>query len=104
MSKHKHTPGPWRAHFYDDGSDTFDIVQFDDDGYGPALIEAAGMVCADDHENQANARLIAAAPQLLEACKALLADAEVRKGAYLWTGSEVSTIRSAVMAAEEGEG
>lgn len=62
----KHTPGPWR---YTDGGiidipknclEIADVYGADihDDKRGPELLEA-----------QANARLIAAAPELLEACK-----------------------------------
>ena len=70
----KHTPGPW-------------TVTDEDDFYGLA-IEAAGRegeyvpvarvpVDYDDRpEREANARLMAAAPDLLEALKALLSGSE----------------------------
>ncbi|MDE5044814.1 hypothetical protein [Pseudomonas aeruginosa] len=67
MSKHKHTPGPWEIERYSDG-----------------LIQIVGdvRIVSDDEENvttvveavargdEANARLIVAAPDLLEACQA----------------------------------
>lgn len=63
----KHTPGPWSQH-----------------GHFPCLIvgSAGSLVARSDTtdferdrsvENEANARLIAAAPELLEAAKAYLA-------------------------------
>ena len=61
-----HTPGPWRQ---DDSRM----------GFGSRVWDAEGSrVCDVDndlrepHENAANARLIAAAPDLLEAAKALV--------------------------------
>lgn len=68
MSNHKHTPGPWEIERYSDG-----------------LIQIVGdvRIVSDDEENvttvveavargdEANARLIAAAPELLEALQNL---------------------------------
>lgn len=57
MSTSKHTPGPWSVNF-----------GFSDDGY--PNYEIAGVSrSVTDAERAANARLIAAAPQLLEAAK-----------------------------------
>lgn len=60
MSTNKHTPGEWRAS-------------------GDAIINGKGTICVlwkpdkfTGGSRKANARLIAAAPMLLEACKALL--------------------------------
>ncbi|VEF98829.1 hypothetical protein [Pseudomonas aeruginosa] len=69
MSNHKHTPGPWEIERYSDG-----------------LIQIVGdvRIVSDDEENvttvveavargdEANARLISAAPELLEALVALV--------------------------------
>ncbi|HEP9635415.1 TPA: hypothetical protein VDW08_003767 [Pseudomonas aeruginosa] len=69
MSNHKHTPGPWEIERYSDG-----------------LIQIVGdvRIVSDDEENvttvveavsrgdEANARLIAAAPELLDALVALV--------------------------------
>ena len=52
----KHTPGPWEAREHSDGSHWF--VDWD------------GGWTAGDELSEANARLIAAAPELLEACEA----------------------------------
>lgn len=69
MSTAKHTPGPWfvptpaRDAFGD-----YRIQSGKEGGYGViATTNPAGIECPE-----ANARLIAAAPALLEACKRLL--------------------------------
>jgi len=66
----KHTPGPWEAWVKDgwhvsDGTDRIaDLAEFDDQCFGyDGAIEL----------EEANARLIAAAPELLEACIAVRA-------------------------------
>ena len=57
----KHTPGPWRLYGYD---------------VGTAQDETLAVVCAMDGDtDEANARLIAAAPDLARALADLLADA-----------------------------
>ena len=60
MSETKFTPGPWRYEY--------------EDGYCGELIGAnGGMICTfTDEPNEANANLIAAAPDLYEALKEVL--------------------------------
>ena len=53
-----YTPGPWKL-FKDTGNDVYQIT----DGHGAVVIA--------DFVNKDNADLIAAAPDLLEACKAI---------------------------------
>jgi hypothetical protein len=54
----KHTQGPWRVFGYD---------------IGTSPDETLAVVCAmDDNTDDANACLIAAAPELLAACQAVL--------------------------------
>lgn len=65
-----HTPGPWRH--YDD-----EIVQNINGSLGDptvcSLVSAGGDAFADDEDEfMANARLIAAAPDLLEALQAII--------------------------------
>ena len=65
-NKMKHTPGPWTHHWDKIGHD----VRAADGG----LIAAVGIgkvdwKHGDEHYRVANAHLIAAAPELLEACK-----------------------------------
>lgn len=75
MSETKHTPGPWsvnECHVYR-YDDEYDETICDTSG---APTEAAFMSDVPDRA-EANARLIAAAPELLEACKRLMGRAFV---------------------------
>ena len=66
MTKAKHTPGPWWADF--DGENTFDGVEIQQVGrlhYVP--VANVPVDYTDREEREANARLIAAAPDLLDA-------------------------------------
>ena len=64
MNKHKHTPGPWAV----------------EHPYGEGGIYVSGtntaLIAKIYHEQEANARLIAAAPDMLAALRSLLATAE----------------------------
>ena len=62
-----HTPGPWVI--YDDGPDGSDVIlaHIDEENYDIAYIAADER---PEDEKKANARLIAAAPDLLEALRA----------------------------------
>lgn len=72
-SMNNHTPGPWNLELPDDSADftlsTID-VDADDEGrvrdYGRSIIEGT-LVSGTTEEIEANARLIAAAPDLLAA-------------------------------------
>ena len=73
MSETKHTPGPWRVAPRSDYPEHADInVDAGTRGY-VALCGKAG-----DEEAEANARLIAAAPELLEALREVVACYVVR--------------------------
>ena len=65
MTEHKHTPGPWEIRG-EPGSELL-IVQPETD-WPIAILEAP---TSDPDAHAANARLIAAAPDMLEALKAL---------------------------------
>lgn len=56
----KHTPGPWKA--YKEKLGQIEIIGPFPENYPVAAI------CVDNDTDRANARLIAAAPDLLEAC------------------------------------
>ena len=58
----KHTPGPWETREHSDGSHWF--VDYQQGGEGYTLV---------DELSEGDARLIAAAPELLEACYQALA-------------------------------
>jgi hypothetical protein len=65
----EHTPGEWRAHNVHVAA--HDVGTLEKDGYNDhCIVEAADG--RDLKEAQANARLIAAAPDLLEACKLMI--------------------------------
>lgn len=72
MSESKHTPGPWHVH------DRWYIGTVGEGIRTHAEVKCCVNVPAHDHEqHEANARLIASAPDLLAAVKELL---EVRTG------------------------
>lgn len=64
----KHTPGPWRVEFHadDTGRNLEGRISTCAD-FGYIQWDNFAKVCATDEEGKANARLIAAAPDLLEA-------------------------------------
>jgi hypothetical protein len=62
----KHTPGPWNVNgMHDNG--TPEVWVYDD-----KADQLVARVICETKRHEANARLIAAAPDLLEACKAAL--------------------------------
>ena len=69
----KHTPGPWEADF-----ETYPIMVRSQSETWPLVDELgneegrAGVFIANTGDNKANARLIAAAPELLEALKQIV--------------------------------
>lgn len=68
----QYTPGPW---IYERTKDMFEIAPADLQGRAMWSLE----ICAttsDDEQGEANARLIAASPDLYEALKELLGDNE----------------------------
>ena len=70
MSESKHTPGPWRAYgFMITGGDFRQVAECNMPVGTPGREEDATV-----DEDQANARLIAAAPDLLAACEMLISD------------------------------
>jgi len=64
----KHTPGPWYYEIEDyDYEDKIATAHIMTRSTSIALVSSEKDIC--DHENAANARLIATAPDLLEVCK-----------------------------------
>ena len=59
----KHTPGPWKSVDIQKGY----LITNSDESYDIAVVRNIGQ-----HDNQANARLIAAAPELMEALYQLI--------------------------------
>ena len=82
----KHTPGPWILHMGFD--ETYTISDTGGCEIGHIYCESMG-----DGEHEANARLIAAAPELLEAAKAVAK----------WLGRDIDdwdSLRTAIAKAE----
>lgn len=94
----KHTPGPWTCH----------VTVTDDDSWAPGVqkveVESGETLIASykteyveypsQDECEANARLIAAAPELLEALSALM-ELE-RRGRFMPIGREWDAARAAI--------
>ena len=72
----KHTQGPWMIYDDGDGEDSSDIINvwIDDRDGGEKYDIAAMLLDRPVGERKANARLIASAPELLEALENALAD------------------------------
>ena len=64
----QHTPGPWTLG-YDGNDGAFEIGVYYRDHLATFVIASRNQVFHRAEESQANARLIAAAPDLLEACR-----------------------------------
>lgn len=80
----KHTPGPWTYGTSNEGW-TFDIYQADVAGYTKessdvATLHARTVECDPKCVQEANARLIAAAPDLLQFAKEFLKDYQSEEG------------------------
>lgn len=75
MSERKHTPGPWRLSGHSEDSPEKLSVE---DGYGYFIAEVDFGLA-----QKANARLIAAAPELLEALESILASSDAGNAAIL---------------------
>lgn len=75
MSEHKHTPGPWVARA--DGPANWVIRSVD---YGDIVHRNCYPNPKVDTTTEADARLIAAAPDLLEACMAARYDTHTPEG------------------------
>lgn len=98
MTNTTHTPGPWRV----------DIFRYNAPGReavptivtpADAIAEACPLWCPDDREAErlANARLIAAAPDLLAACQAALSQLTEEREEYLQ--ADIDQLRAAIATA-----
>lgn len=70
MSETKHTPGPWKYSAYFSGYDSFHR-DFSLNAGDVEIIGGCGCCGSPTISSEADARLIAAAPELLEALEAL---------------------------------
>lgn len=102
MSNAKHTPGPWRidrAIAYDDGDNGMSAVSISGDGWGEFAKCLVKFDDEDPPEGQANARLIAAAPDLLSALERL----EMVSGLALMSDDPARMAARAAIAKAKGE-
>jgi hypothetical protein len=67
----KHTPGPWNSASLNQDSDHMEVFAGISDGDQVAVVKGYGLATGKHYEAIANARLIAAAPELLEALQML---------------------------------
>lgn len=84
MSAHKHTPGPWCV----EGVGIRALVRA---GINGVIVAVRHRLSAQEHE--ANARLIAAAPELLEAAMAFIAPFD---GIEVVQDSDIAKARAAI--------
>jgi hypothetical protein len=70
----KHTAGPWKAYRTDESNKRLPLTVGMDEGNEAKIF---------GDNTEANARLIAAAPELLEAIKAVLAETQAAEGFYM---------------------
>ncbi len=103
IERSKHTPGPWRAGRPDmrtivDGVPSKWVYGPEREGGNGYIAVASGTASADWDEVMANARLIAAAPDLLEACEAALANLDYLREQWGFHASREMTgkLRAAV--------
>ncbi len=96
----KHTPGPWVI--ADEGTTGWDICTVYATEVGYVEIKATKVGDEEDYkaENYSNARLIAAAPDLLEALQRMLVINSL--GAYAQSEA-ISAARAAIAKATKGE-
>jgi hypothetical protein len=91
----KHTPGPWRA---DRCNPAGNILVEVGDGYGKNMIAT---VWTDERPTgDANARLIAAAPELLAEAIELLRNAKYQDGQAIVLTQDCEALQAAIMKAE----
>lgn len=96
-----HTPGPWKIVSRSVADDGWNIYAESDYGIGKTWD------CNGFAENEANARLITAAPELLEAlkaCEALIVDLAESGDAGFWDAGEAPEVIAARSAIAKAEG
>lgn len=104
MRKHeekamKHTPGPWKANGQRVQGPVGVSVAHCSDGFVMSVKGGGYAIAAD--EAVANARLIAAAPTLLEACKKALFDSSLDRSETVLSAEVHEALNNAVASAED---
>lgn len=97
MSNAQHTPGPWRVQA------TGHSFVVEAHTHTEAIsVDANGNPCRWSEYNEANARLIAAAPELLEALQRLSAQCERQRMAWQLESDAEKTARAVIAKATGG--
>lgn len=100
MSKPKHTPGPWRLKRATYFPERNQINEYCWVGYGP-IGDETPVWGRSILENEANCRLIAAAPEMLDWIKAIVMEQEAMGG--YGDASTISSGRKLIAKAEGNE-
>jgi hypothetical protein len=106
MNTQTHTPGPWFVHPGTDGRERGHIRELKTESTSGRHVAVARITYAGREygECEANARLIAAAPELLEACQeALTAATNVFHGDIVKEASRVRAVLRSALAKAKGE-
>jgi hypothetical protein len=98
MSNHKHTAGPWKAEGYDVRQPSGRYVAFT----GPHHTEPSVYPPACKIEDEANARLIAAAPDLLEALESAAKWIDLRQRDKRFGRDVLAELRAVIAKAKGG--
>jgi len=93
----KHTPGPWKTRRGYIDEEQVEVYPLNSKVKRPALPSEIATVSDAYPEMRANARLIAAAPDLLEACKAMR---DARADSYNEIVAGMEKIEAAIAKAE----
>jgi hypothetical protein len=88
-----HTPGPWEQGVGDEG----EAQVYGSDGYRRIILASTENFRIATDESKANARLIAAAPELLDALKEAVRELDLRCAFY---GNAFANMRAAIRKAE----
>lgn len=96
MSEQKHTPGPWRTGGTNNGRSDWVFA----DGQAVADCEFLN----DDRINLANARLIAAAPDMLEALTQCVLQLQYLADKFGETGTGAAVLARVIAVIEKAEG
>lgn len=108
MSDAKHTPGPWDANTGYANPEFLPLMK----NQRVRVIMSSNPDCdvaylqnlRPKEEEAANANLIAACPELLQACKAVLNDTGIKAmGIYQWQDAKVPAMLASAIAKAEGE-
>jgi hypothetical protein len=109
----EHTPGPWTLLIHVEGDPVLNVIRDGTEKYRGSITSAkwiaeldADSLDGECGENEANARLIAAAPDLLAACEAVLSNLDHLSDVWGQEGvtrTVQDRLRAAIAKAKGGE-